>query len=332
MVFYLNKKNKAHISITIMFVTGSLLLTFYSVRSGEASLVHMLFVLNIIGLAALYRKGRIRVYYLGNLLFTLVCLGFVLLTFEFNWFPDFYNESTNHALDRKINMGFLVFCSILFSIVVVDSFSRQFSRLKRSADEKDILLAELNHRVKNNLSIIVSLLRLKQELSNSEETKSALRDVGNRIHSMALVHRRMYDGEGKSVINVPSYVDDLMEGICQSLGDHPDITCNKDIEDRSLEVSSAIPIGMILNELIMNSLKHAFENTEAPYIGIKYEKLEDGRIRLFYEDNGVGMDESDANLGESLGLEIIHSLAEQLDGKCEFYNRGGLKFELFFEE
>lgn len=329
LVFYFNAKNRVHLGITTLFATGSILLTIFSIRSGEASFTHSLFILNIIGLSLLYRKGKIRFYYYLNMLFTLLCLVFVMLSFQNNWFAWFENVSTEPEMDRRINLFFLIFCSLLFSIVVVSAFSMQFTRLKKSVEDKEVLLAELNHRVKNNLSIIISLLRLKQDISTHQETKDALLEIGNRIHSMALVHTKMYEGNGRSFIDVRSYIDDLMDGICASLAKHPNISCSKKIDESSLDVSTAIPVGMILNELIMNSLKHAFAHTDVPKIDITY--LVDGNKRtLRFHDNGSGMDTQQISKSDSLGMEIIHSLTEQIDGKCSFTNDNGVLFELTF--
>lgn len=330
-VVFLNKFDKSHIGITIMFAIGAALVIIFSLRSGEESNTHSLFLLNIIGSAILYRKGKYRIYYFVNLIMTVLSFVFVIIAFKLNWFADLQAKNLDYASERTVNLFFLIAVSILFSVVVVNSFSSQFKKLRKSIHEKEILLAEINHRVKNNLSIIVSLLRLKQNLSQQQETKDALRDIGNRIHSMALVHRKMYEGEGLSFVHVPGYIDDLMDGICESVGGYENMSCSRNIDDVSLEVSDAIPLGMILNELIMNSLKHAFDGIDKPKISIDYHKTDDGYFSLVYQDNGVGMDESDANLGESLGLELIHSLTEQLDGNCEYKDTdNGLEFEMRF--
>ena len=328
-VIYLNKKDQTHWGLSLMFVVGAVLLAIFSLRNGEESMTHMLFILNIIGLPLLYRKGKMRTFYWLNMAFTLICLVFVMVAFEFNFFSDFQYDEVDPVADRKIHMLFLASSAIVFSIVSVSSFSTQYRRLKKAVDDKDVLLAELNHRVKNNLSIIVSLLRLKQGISENEETKDALRDIGNRIHSMALVHRQMYQGTGRSYVHVPSYFDELMDGICASLGDHPDIHCEKRIDDTTVDVSTAIPLGMILNELIMNSLKHAFGDIDHPTIEIEFRDNQDS-IELVFSDNGAGMDESEANMGESLGLELIHSLCDQLDGSCEYESYKGLTFTMTF--
>lgn len=328
-VFYFNYKDQVQWSITLMFVTGALMIAMFSLRAGEDSMLHMLFVLNIIGLALLYRKGRLRFFYWLNIGFTLSCFVFVFFAFRFDWFIDFRAIEVDALFDRRVHVMFLVFCAVVFSVVSVSSFSQQYRRLQRTVDEKDVLLAELNHRVKNNLSIIVSLLRLKQGVTENEETRESLREIGNRIHSMALVHHQMYQGKGRSFIEVSSYFDELMAGICDSLGEHPNIHCKKDIDDVSVGVTTAIPLGMILNELIMNAIKHAFVDIANPSIEISFHQKENS-FELIFRDNGIGMDESEANLGESLGLELIHSLSEQLDGNCEYHNDNGLVFRVEF--
>lgn len=329
MVIFLNGHEKMHLGITILFSLGALMITIYSIRSGEESYMHTLFILNIIGLAVLYRKGKIRIYYFVNMLFTFLCLGFVLLSFRMNWFNWFRDKTTDYHQERELILFFLISCALVFSIVVVTAFSKQFTRLKKSADDKEVLLAELNHRVKNNLTIIVSLLRLKRELSKNEETKEALLDVGNRIHSMALVHGHMYNGKGQSYIDVKSYFNDLLEGICSTSTIASNVSCAKNITNVRLDISTAIPVGMIINELVMNSLKYAFVNNDDPKAEIDFT-LDGNQHVLRFKDNGPGINMDTVDQSKSLGIEIIQSLTDQLDGKCEFRNDNGLVFELRF--
>ena len=328
-VIFLNGHEKMHLGITILFMLGASLLTIFSLRAGEESYMHALFVLNIVGLAVLYRKGKIRRYYFVNMLFTFLCLGFVLLSFHQGWFEDFRDRTTEYTSERRLVLFFLIICSLVFSIVVVTSFSKQFIRLKKSADDKEVLLAELNHRVKNNLTIIVSLLRLKRDLSSNEETKEALLDIGNRIHSMALVHGHMYNGKGHSYIDVKSYFNDLLEGICATSTIASNVSCAKNITNVRLDISTAIPVGMIINELVMNSLKYAFVDNENPKAEIDFT-IDGNQHVLRFRDNGPGVDLESIDSSKSLGIEIIHSLTDQLDGKCVFRNKNGLEFELKF--
>lgn len=330
-VFLLNRYERTEWSITLMFVSGNILLAFFSLRGGEAALTHILFVLNVIGLSILYRKGRFQRFFYGNMLFTLLCIVFVLLSFYNNWFISFQVPQENVLLDIRVNTIILVFCSLMFSMIVVVAFSRQYNRVLSSLEEKQILLAELNHRVKNNLAIIVSLLRLKGMNATNDETVEALRDVANRVHSMALVHQQMYDGVGNTSIRVQEYISELMSGICNSLPDHPDVTCTNQIDDVEMDVSKAIPFGMILNELIMNTIKHAFPEKSDPELAISYKETDD-IVTFTFSDNGIGFRQDDLIKEGSLGIELILSLAEQLDAKAYFKSENGTHFEMHFKK
>lgn len=206
-------------------------------------------------------------------------------------------------------------------------------RIKASLKEKEVLLAEIHHRVKNNLAVITGLLELQQYNTNSEEARDILRESQLRINSIALIHEKLYQSENLSQISIDIYLQELIEIIVASMqSEETKVNISVDSEPISLTVNQAIPCGLILNELITNSYKHAFEGKRSGKIAISL-KRKDNMFLLAFEDNGTGMPaELDFENPTTLGLTLIQTLARQLQGTCKFSDNGaGMQFALEFE-
>lgn len=201
--------------------------------------------------------------------------------------------------------------------------------MAQALEDQKILLAEVNHRVKNNLSIIIGLLNLKKELVQEAESVQSLKDIRDRIMSMALVHKMMYENDNRNEIQIETYIQQLTNEIKNSFNHHTkDVLIHTQLEKANINLSCAIPLGLILNELITNSFKHAFSSTSQPQISIQMSR-KDNKMHLDYSDNGMGIIEFTQN-DDSLGMSLIRGLSEQLDANYNFYNRNGLHFELSF--
>ena len=208
--------------------------------------------------------------------------------------------------------------------------NRELARtLERSLHEKGVLLSEIHHRVKNNMAIISSLLRLQARHSDDEGVKSILMDSQNRIRSMALVHEKLYRTKDLADINFRDYVQELLSHLIQTFDKEIDLDLDLDVS--KLDIDTIIPCGLILNELVTNSLKHAFDGVDSPRISVSMKEV-DGRFRLVYTDNGTGVpDHVDFPPTGSLGLQIISMLAIQLDGSVELDRATGTKFIINFK-
>ncbi len=201
--------------------------------------------------------------------------------------------------------------------------------LERSLNEKEILLKEVHHRVKNNMAIISSLLRLQARHSDDEGVKSILMDSQNRIRSMAIVHEKLYSTKFLANISFSDYVQDLLSHLFRSYGRKIEVDLDMDVPD--LDIDTMIPCGLIMNELVTNSLKHAFDGLDSPRICISLSAA-DGRMRLVYTDNGSGVPEHiQFPPTDSLGLQIISMLSNQLDGSVELDRTSGTKFTIDFK-
>lgn len=233
--------------------------------------------------------------------------------------------------DTKLFNIFLAFTSALaFNISIVSESIDQEQLIKKMLKEKEVLLAEVFHRVKNNMNIVTSLLNLKKEISDSKEVKDALEDCRNRVFSMALVHQTIFNNNSIVELNFKTYIESLTTEIKNSLGSNKKVEIHLDTDLVMLDLSTAIPCGLILNELITNSFKYASSDNRPLVIHIKMRQS-NTTVELEVRDNGKGLPENWKQNSHSLGMELINSLCEQIDGTHQFKNDNGLVFNLNFK-
>lgn len=206
-------------------------------------------------------------------------------------------------------------------------------KITASLEEKNVLLQEIHHRVKNNLQVISSLLSLQSNQVENEEVAGILRDSRNRVRSIALVHETLYSSKNLARIETGNYIRSLVQYAIESFGDRAKrVSFRYAIEDQSIGINQAIPCGLILNELVTNSIKHAFPGDASGEIFIELSRLEDSRIRLVVGDTGVGMPETQqTQASDSLGLQIVRTLVKQLNGSAKIETSGGVVFSILFE-
>jgi len=193
------------------------------------------------------------------------------------------------------------------------------NRIKQSLKEKELLLAEIHHRVKNNLAVITGLLELQQHSIESEEAKDALRDSQMRINSMALIHEKLYQHDTLSDIDFGVYIKELIDVIVKS---HTEKEKTVGIKMKSdpvqLPITKAIPCGLIINEIVTNSMKYAFpESHKNPRIEATLT-MKENMATIQISDNGVGLPKPFEEIGKgSLGTLLIRTLISQLDANLE---------------
>lgn len=204
--------------------------------------------------------------------------------------------------------------------------------LQRSLAEKEALLREIHHRVKNNLQIISSLLKLQAANVTDAQARAIFADSQNRINSMALIHERLYRSGDLAQIDFATYVEALIPHLVRSLGaEARGVNLTLDIPEIQLAVNAAIPCGLIINELVTNALKHAFSAGGQGQITISMEREIDGRYRLTVQDDGSGLP-PELNLAESdgLGLQLVQALTAQLQGELVQLSGNGAGFSILF--
>jgi PAS domain S-box-containing protein len=207
-------------------------------------------------------------------------------------------------------------------------------RLKASLKEKEMLLREIHHRVKNNMQIISSLLRMQARSIKNNEAVQALLVSQNRIRSMSLIHEKLYRSEGFVDIDSSDYIISLIHGLFSSYGiDGDKIKLIAAIDPVELGMDSAISCGLIINELITNSLKHAFPEGRTGCIQISLRKRSNDECELTVSDDGIGISEGmDFKNSDSLGLQLVSTLAEeQMQGRVAVERNHGTKITIGFK-
>ncbi|PKG33112.1 PAS domain S-box protein [Methanoregula sp.] len=203
--------------------------------------------------------------------------------------------------------------------------------IRESLDEKVLLLREVHHRVNNNLQIIISLIKLQARSLEDEEMKQVLSDMRNRVQAMSLVHERLYQSKSLSSIDIADYTRFLATQLFAFYGvDHRRVALRTEMDKNQLDIETAIPLGLILNELISNALRHAFPGDRIGTITIS-SHLEGDLISIGIADDGVGMSpDYDWRGSASLGFRLVNSLVDQLGGTIEKKNGEGTTFNILF--
>lgn len=206
-------------------------------------------------------------------------------------------------------------------------------QMRKSLREKEVLLAEIHHRVKNNLAVITGLLELQSYNTTDENAQSILRDSQMRINSIALVHEKLYQNEDLSEVSIGQYLKDLTHVVFRSMSDHSkDVNIELDLDDIALPITQAIPCGLLVNEILTNSFKHAFVGKDEGTIDIHFKKNEEGKLQLIIHDDGVGLPTNgQSKEPTSLGMNLIRTLSKQLQADHEISNDNGARFKFVFD-
>jgi two-component sensor histidine kinase len=204
--------------------------------------------------------------------------------------------------------------------------------ISSSLHEKEVLLKEIHHRVKNNLQIVSSLFFFQSKQISDPTTLEMFRDGQNRVKSMALIHEKLYQSGDLANIDFKEYLKKLTNFLMQSYGTKQSrIKLKNNIHNVELGVDAAVPCGLIVNELISNSLKHAFRDRENGEIRIDMGYDESDKLILKISDNGSGIPKNmDIEKSDSLGLRLVYNLTTQLNGKVEFINNNGTIVKIEF--
>jgi two-component sensor histidine kinase len=204
-------------------------------------------------------------------------------------------------------------------------------KIERALREKEVLLREIHHRVKNNMQIISSMLNLQSRHIYDERDLGILQDSRNRIKSMSFIHEKLYKAKDLARVDFGEYSKSLSTHLFQFYGVNPaNVKLSLDVNDALLDVNTAIPTGLIINELISNSLKHAFPDGRKGTINIGFccDKKRDG-FTVVVKDDGVGLPKDmDIKTTETFGLQLVKILAKQLNGTIELDRSNGTAFKI----
>ncbi|MCD6068865.1 MAG: signal transduction histidine kinase [Bacteroidetes bacterium] len=259
-------------------------------------------------------------------------------------------EEGQRALDNnksdQIIMLIAIFATALISLILFvayrnstkkqreleiknEEISTKNTVIEHSLHEKEALIKEVHHRVKNNLQIISSLLRLQSSKQGDEHVQNMFDDSVKRIQSMALVHELLYKNKNLVSIPIHTYIQNLAEGLSVSYGLSNQISITVHSDAVQLDIDTTIPLGLIINELVTNSIKHAFDE-KGGRVDVLFI-LKDGKHKLIVRDNGKGLPANFATLKEtSLGMELVEALSEQIGACYTYSSENGSKFEFEF--
>lgn len=205
---------------------------------------------------------------------------------------------------------------------------------KKAIEEKEILLREIHHRVKNNLQVVSSLLSLQADSEKNEASKIALKDSQRRIKAMARIHENLHKTDNLDAIAVDEYLGNVVADTIISGGEAAEeISTHISVDDILIDIDSAIVCGQIISELLSNCLKHAFSNGQTGSIEVSLHRKDEGKIELSVADNGKGLSGGfDIKQVESLGLNLVFALTMQLNGKLKIDGSDGTTVQIIFQE
>lgn len=239
----------------------------------------------------------------------------------------------NYARELGKYYEVIAYCPVKgqFATIFFDITSRKTAeeKIQESLKAKDVLLKEVHHRVKNNLQIISSLLRLQEGYITDEKALSYLRDSQQRIKSMAIIHEKLYQSENFARVNFRNYLQDLSVSVFSSFGHPQKIKLATNLEPVTLSIDLAIPTGLLVNEILTNACKYAFpaDRTGTITVEMKKNRKKRNEVLIRIADDGVGLPE-DAEKSDTLGLSLIQTLSKQIDGKLKIGRSDGTSYEI----
>ena len=218
--------------------------------------------------------------------------------------------------------------------VLRDITDRKYAEenLKASLKEKEVLLQEIHHRVKNNMQIISSLLNLQSRKLSDPKVVEIFQESRSRIRAMALIHEKLYQSRNLAQVNLAEYIESLYLHLYHMYGvDSSKVKINMDVQEIFLDINTAIPIGLVINELVSNAVKHAFPNGSQGEISLKLSSGDNGGRCLLVKDNGVGLPEGyDIHNPETLGMQLVCDLVAQVNGSIQVDASSGTTFHVSF--
>lgn len=245
-------------------------------------------------------------------------------------------DKNGREIPFEINVTIVHFSDALYGVMVARNITERKQaedKIKASLEEKSLLLQEIHHRVKNNMQIISSLLSLQSNYVQDSEVHDILKESQNRVRSMAMIHEKLYQSKDFSRVDFGEYIQNLNSSLFHSYVIDPErIKIRTDVKDILLGIDTAIPCGLLINEFVTNSIKHAFPNGMKGEINVKFASI-DGKIILTVSDNGIGfVNDIDFQNTKTLGMQLINTLVGQIDGTLEISSSNGTKFRITFKE
>jgi len=250
------------------------------------------------------------------------------------------NRLDQEALVRKFSIGGVALMFIIVGLLYRQSRRKQQNnkiilqkneQLQRFLNEKEWLVKEIHHRVKNNFHIVASLLEIQSSYLKNQDALSAIQESQHRIYAMSIIHQKLYQSDSLSIIHMPEYIYELVEYLRDSYSIREDVSFSLQIENIELNHGSAITLGLILNEAITNAIKYAFAGTKDGKISITLTHISDVQLLLSIADNGRGLPvDFESRIGTSMGMELLRGLTDDLGGSLTIETKNGTHIKVIF--
>ncbi|MGZ3864914.1 MAG: sensor histidine kinase [Bacteroidia bacterium] len=341
---YLNKKGHFGISRAAIITVTNAGIFFFSIYLGFNSGIYLYFFVASLLIYLLFDFSEKKLIYAFILLYLLT---FLLIAVFDNYYPPLNTSISPKALKFIYAFNFCVALIFCFGFVAyfannnnqyiasliqhqellvqeVSLRNKSEELVKKNLHERELLLAEIHHRVKNNLAIVSALINMQIGKLKEEGSREIFEDTKNRIYAMSLIHNLLYRNKSFSKINFVEYVDSFCANAAAGYSSQNNITIEQFVDESEPDIKTAIPLALILNEIITNSFKHAFKDGVPGKIRVELKNNNDHYI-FRISDNGIGMNEQSFNSG-SMGIDIIKSLAEQIDAKVDYKKDGGSNY------
>lgn len=244
----------------------------------------------------------------------------------------------NELSRQRLQLGFAGGIGLLFASLAIVLYrtnrrrqrtnqllSTQKQEIEVKSQQNELLLKEIHHRVKNNLEIVSSLLELQTEQTEDEVAQSAMKASQSRVQSMGILHQKLYQGENLAIIEMQDYFRNLSDNLLDTFDASETVQVNCEMVPLELDIDTAVPIGLIINELMTNSLKYAFPQGQEGGIQISLAAAEENYLQLTYADNGIGKPVSSPSTGTGFGTQLISLLTRQLEGTMQEEQGQGTK-------
>ena len=240
------------------------------------------------------------------------------------WFEVFINPIVLDDADEITEVSCMAY--------LINDKKEAAEKIEQALIEKDVLLKEVHHRVKNNLQVISSILNLQSSLVEDEKTLAILRESQSRIRTMSFIHESLYRTKDFSEIDFTEYLTNLSKNLVSSYSVSSKVKLTLELDNVHLSLDQAIPCGLIVNEIVTNSLKYAFKDIKSPDIFVKIHENEE-TIQLIIGDNGIGLpDDYVEHASETLGVQLIEALTDQIEAEMKIENKAGTKYLLTFRK
>ncbi len=339
---YINSRHYHAFAISFLFITINVALFYFNSYSGMLSGTYLYYFPLILAIAFVFNVKEDKNMMLMQLLLILTSIFINVFTHYTLFKSSFITDDKRYQM-FMFNLvfsccavGFFIYLTVQKGLTEMELYNQRLAehtaaekQIKEALAEKEVLLSELHHRVKNNLAIISGLFNLKINAKLHEDARSVLIESRDRVVSMALIHNRLYTNNNFTDVNFEHYTNELVHEINRS---YPSISgsvkVTTQISDVVLDINTAVPCGLILNELLTNCYKHAFVNRNKGWIDISFTQKE-RKYCLTVKDDGVGLAPG-YNEKESLGFIVIDALSDQIGGAYTFVENNGTQFKLTF--